>query len=810
MSTNIIPQNTEFSDEKQTTTWFDEFWSDFDESVIPPEEGGMSVETWPSDSTFGKSAERLHRMGFNVIPGDKNKKPMETWKDWQTCHIPPEQLASWVFEHPDATPLLLTGYHRDGGGLAVNDADSPLMFPWIESNYPSDYTVETGRDGGGRHYWNWVSEGVKVSGRNGMVGPDEGIDWSYTITEDGKIDKSSKWGRTKIDVKANGNYVVAPGAIHKSGRTYMPSWDMSGDPEADFVVLKAGLPVFNNDLYEQHVKEATARRAEHQQEINAALQKWKAENHKKAPEKEGSRQNVDVVPMDAEHTIEEPFIQWCQENPSQVNLLTWFGLATNLAAVYGEEGRSEFHRISALDKSKYKADEADKTFTKAMTSSPTGYQNLVDNGYTGPVPDGYKNPALFLRAMAKKASAPKWIKIIKLKDGREKPDPDSIDNFKAMLDFHHIEMAYNRMKHSVEITIRGKRIGENHENTSLSVIRNLCRTYGLTLSAIDDHINIITQKNEYHPVEQWIKSKPWDGTDRIQNLLASLTIDPGFDTDLAKTLLSTWLVTGAAAVTRCNGIAAQGLLVLQGPQSAGKTRWFMSLCPDGTWCKDGMLVDPANRDSIQKATAHWIVELGELDATFRKADVSRLKSFITERTDVYRSAYARREVAYPRRTLFAGSVNPATFLVDNTGNRRFWTIPVTKCNPKHGIDLQQLWAQSLQLLQDGHPTWLSDDVLDKLNGTNRQFENIDPLEAIFDELFIFDKDGRTSQTEMMTAIRNSGGGMNQTDTRRLLSILRERLHRQGLKEKKSDGTNYWPVKNRADIFVGISADVLDE
>jgi len=63
------------------------------------------------------------------------------------------------------------------------------------------------------------------------------------------------------------------------------------------------------------------------------------------------------------------------------------------------------------------------------------------------------------------------------------------------------------------------------------------------------------------------------------------------------------------------------MLVMQGPENSGKTQWLLHLVPPshrGTWAADGLLLDPSNKDSVQQVTGHWLVELGELDATFRR------------------------------------------------------------------------------------------------------------------------------------------------------------------------------------------------
>ena len=74
-------------------------------------------------------------------------------------------------------------------------------------------------------------------------------------------------------------------------------------------------------------------------------------------------------------------------------------------------------------------------------------------------------------------------------------------------------------------------------------------------------------------------------------------------------------------------------------------------------------------------------------------DMARLKGVLTRDFDKVRRPYARAESEYQRRTVFFASVNKPNFLVDMTGNTRWWTIPVSKINYEHGIDMQQVFAQ---------------------------------------------------------------------------------------------------------------------
>src|SRR5690606_6767655 len=183
---------------------------------------------------------------------------------------------------------------------------------------------------------------------------------------------------------------------------------------------------------------------------------------------------------------------------------------------------------------------------------------------------------------------------------------------------------------------------------------------------MDGMITYLSDQNQYNPVAEWITSKTWDGIPRMQSLYDTVVaVDQDTDPrvmELKETLIKRWMMSAIAGAFLPDGVSAAGVLVFQGEQYLGKTKWFKSLVPEQLGLlKDGMLLRPDDKDSVKQICSFWLVELGELDSTFRKSDIAALKSFITSNSDVLRRAYARKESQYARRTVFFGSVNPREF-----------------------------------------------------------------------------------------------------------------------------------------------------
>ena len=310
----------------------------------------------------------------------------------------------------------------------------------------------------------------------------------------------------------------------------------------------------------------------------------------------------------------------------------------------------------------------------------------------------------------------------------------TIDNLAEICRRLGIIVRYNVISKEEEVLIPGESfLLDNQANASLAWLESWCAKFRMSTGNLGGFVTYLADKNPYNPVANWIQSKPWDGTSRLQALFETVQEkQPRFLPDgrrLRDVLIQRWLLSAVDAAFNPNGVSAHGVLVFQGEQYVGKTAWFKRLAPaDLNVIQDGVILKPDDRDSVKQACSFWLVELGELDSTFRKSDIAALKAFITKRQDVLRRAYARKESQFARRTVFFGSVNPREFLHDVTGNRRYWTIEVKSLDLNHGIDMQQLWAEVYQLLKAGNGYYLTGEEMDCLNAHNENFQVMDPTE----------------------------------------------------------------------------------
>lgn len=371
----------------------------------------------------------------------------------------------------------------------------------------------------------------------------------------------------------------------------------------------------------------------------------------------------------------------------------------------------------------------------------------------------------------------KWVKLT------EKGGVIScVENVQAMLDHYQVTARYNLMTHEEEYTSpHFVGTADRIKNAGLAQIREWAHYHGLSVSRLDGQLELIIASNPYHPVAQWIGSKPWDGVDRFEALFSAIKLEwqDAARVGLARRLFWAWCVTAAHAAmvpaSTNRGVSAQLVLVLQGPQGVQKTRFIRSLVREPDWMREGLLLDPSDRDSVQRATSVWVVELGELDATFRKSDIAALKAHITNTSDTYRSAYAHKAETRARRTVYAATVNVRGVLHDETGSRRFGVLPIIECNAEHGVDMQQLWAQ--MATRPESECFLSHEDEGALLDANREAEAGDPLLDLVCAVWEVDDRAAPSWHSLRDILEAADSERSWTtqDARAVGKVVREKL-----------------------------------
>ena len=262
----------------------------------------------------------------------------------------------------------------------------------------------------------------------------------------------------------------------------------------------------------------------------------------------------------------------------------------------------------------------------------------------------------------------------------------------------------------------------------------------------------IADDRRFHPIRDYLDSLPaWDGTKRVEDVFIKyLKAD---DTEYIRTVTRK---TFAAAVARIYvpGIKFDCVPVLDGDQGIGKSTIVKDLVTADYYSETLSLTDMDDKSGAEKLQGFWVVEIAEL-AGMRKADIEKVKAFLSTSDDKYRPSYGKVVESHPRQCIVIATVNGERgYLRDITGNRRFWIIKVHQKKQKKTWSFteeyrQQFWAEAKEIWKSGEKLYLEGDILEEAEKAQKGAMETDervgmveeylntPLPADWDDMDLF-------------------------------------------------------------------------
>ena len=340
---------------------------------------------------------------------------------------------------------------------------------------------------------------------------------------------------------------------------------------------------------------------------------------------------------------------------------------------------------------------------------------------------------------------------------------------------------YNELANRVQVTgpVPWDRPADNNfwRDADTAQLKALLDTRYVSFSSRNHDVCFakVADDRRFHPIRDYLDSlPPWDGECRVESLfIRCLEAD---DTEYVRTVTRRLFAAAVARVYQ-PGIKFDCLTVIDGAQGIGKSTLLKELVGDEYYSETLSLTDMDDKTGAEKLQGYWVIEIGEL-AGMKKADVEKVKGFLSTTDDKYRPSYGRVVESHPRQCVVIATVNGERgYLRDITGNRRFWII---KCRQKEQArkwsftkeERDQIWAEAVALWRGGEKLYLEDTELPAAEALQREAMELDERQGIVEEY-------------LNTLLPDNWDGMDLYERRNYLSVQYDPTQPRGTTVRKA-------------------------
>ena len=291
-----------------------------------------------------------------------------------------------------------------------------------------------------------------------------------------------------------------------------------------------------------------------------------------------------------------------------------------------------------------------------------------------------------------------------------------------------------------------------------------------------DSIVYVARKNNYDPVREYLDRVAEEVPPASIDHLSTAYLRPGdtpgglYDHMMRCTLI--------AAVRRAYepGAKHDSACVLMGAQGCGKSTFWRNL--GGGFFSDA-LRDISSKDDLMVLHSSWVMEWAELDHITGRRQAGQVKQFLSQQTDKFRVPYGKATEDFPRRCIIVGSTNRDSFLVDDTGNRRFWVIPVTvePHIPVDGLLLERdaIWSAAVAAYRRGDQNFLPKEFEKQVETENENYLASNPWQLAIERYLTNRRSVSplTSEEILTNAIEKPLERQTRGDQMQVASILKD-------------------------------------
>jgi DNA polymerase I-like protein with 3'-5' exonuclease and polymerase domains/predicted P-loop ATPase len=235
-------------------------------------------------------------------------------------------------------------------------------------------------------------------------------------------------------------------------------------------------------------------------------------------------------------------------------------------------------------------------------------------------------------------------------------------------------------------------------------------------------VHTVAHRHIFDELKSWRRTFPaWDGVNRSNWLATYAGADTKAHSAEYLTLIGMKFLMQVLNRAFNPGAKADYSLVFTAGQGAFKDSVFETMF--APYYREGIPSPRVSQADFALGLAGAIVAHAAEMSAWRKADVEEQKAALTRRSDYGRRAYDYEFYEYLRRCCLVFSTNDIEFLLDATGNRRYWVVQIIRDR----VDIEalrrdryQILAEALARLEAGELHWPTPEEEERIIDPERQ------------------------------------------------------------------------------------------
>lgn len=310
-----------------------------------------------------------------------------------------------------------------------------------------------------------------------------------------------------------------------------------------------------------------------------------------------------------------------------------------------------------------------------------------------------------------------------------------------------------------------------------------------------DTAKVLVHENSFDSAQRWLVNRQHDGKSRVERFMIDYL--GAEDSEYARAM-GEYIWTGLAGRVMEPGCQLDMVPIWVSAQGTHKSSILANMAPSRDLFVE-LDLQTRETDLARVLRGTVIGELAELKGLHSK-EMESVKAWVTRRWEKLIQKYEEFATIFPRRLLIVGTTNQEQMLADPTGNRRWGPIKVGQGDAVAvARDMEQLWAEGLQMWANGGIRWERFETLAKKEHskymiTDSWEENIlewlkapDPMSGSRPEV----RDWVTTQEIASEALHIPAGLLKKADGHRIAAAMRAINYKYVTRRVKNRMTRVW-------------------